>query len=356
MKKVLHRTYNKLMRFWWVLPTLIVIGSTAGAAKIMLKPNQTKLEDCYRQNTNEFSCWKARYEAYVSNDDIKGAFIDVKHAYDTVPFVKTQCHQIAHVIGRAAGHKFKDVSAAYSQGDNFCWSGYYHGVMQAVADDMGVDGVMKNINQICKTIKDKQEYSFYHYNCVHGLGHGIMAVENNQLFTALEKCDLLEGDWQQASCYGGVYMENVMSEINPDHKTKYLKADDPLYPCTAVATKYKEQCYLMQTSHALIVLNSDYAKVAELCSGVEAPLDSICFQSLGRDASGNSSSDPARTKQICLAISTYAGRNNCMIGAVKDFIAYFHSDTQGLALCASLEEVPLRDSCTATAHEYYKSF
>jgi hypothetical protein len=151
-------------------------------------------------------------------------------------------------------------------------------------------------------------------------------------------------------------MENVMNEINPGEHSQYLKADDPLYPCTAVENRYKEQCYLMQTSHALTVLQEDFSKVFAVCSTVDAPYDATCYQSLGRDISGHSSSDVQQTKTNCLLGQTEVAKENCITGAVKDFISYFHSDQQGLALCASLGDQYLEDSCRNQATAYYKTF
>ena len=147
-----------------------------------------------------------------------------------------------------------------------------------------------------------------------------------------------------------------MDEINPYHHTEFLKKDDPLFPCTAVNDKYKQQCYLMQTSHALTVVGSDFNKVFALCTNVQSPFDTTCFQSLGRDASGTTTSDQTKTRETCMAGLTQSARENCIIGAVKDFISYFHSDKQGLALCDSLQEQLVKDTCTSTAHSYYKSF
>ena len=57
-------------------------------------------------------------------------------------------------------------------------------------------------------------------------------------------------------------MQNIMFAQTPDqevnYQPKYLKNDDPMYPCTAVEGKYKEQCYLMQTSQALSVESYDF--------------------------------------------------------------------------------------------------
>src|SRR3712207_8036444 len=62
------------------------------------------------------------------------------------------------------------------------------------------------------------------------------------------------------------YTTLFRSDINPGSKTKYLKADEPLYPCDEVGPAYKEQCYMMQTSYALKTQDDDFGKVFELCA------------------------------------------------------------------------------------------
>lgn len=316
----------------------------------------SSIKDCSAVSNENFLCYKERYTSIVQNKSVSEAFMDLKQAYEKSASVQSQCHQITHVIGRLAGRKYDDVASAYESGDSFCWSGYYHGVLEAVADKMGSQGLVDNINSICKTLKDKQEYAFDHFNCVHGIGHGLMAVQNSELFTSLASCDQLFGSWQQDSCYGGVFMENIMDTINPNHHTNYLKDDDPLYPCTAVTNRYKEQCYLMQTSHALGVLDRDFGKVFDVCSKVEAPYDVICFQSLGRDASGQTTSNKEKTVEICDNGPSVKARTNCFVGAVKDFISYFHSDKQGLDMCTAITDSAVKSKCISTAYEYYKTF
>lgn len=310
--------------------------------------------ECVDVQADEFDCWRQRYTGIVTDDSPELAFVDFRKQYEAVPFVKTNCHQIAHVIGRTASQKYSDVSEAYDHGDNFCWSGYYHGVMEGVANSFGVDGLLARINQICDGTEAKGKYSFYHYNCVHGLGHGLMVVYENELFTSLDMCTRLDGDWEQESCYGGAYMENVMAELNPDHSTKYLRTDEPMYPCTEVEEKFKHSCYMMQTSHALVVVGQDYGKVFQLCSTVRHH-EATCYQSLGRDASGSTSSDIERTRKLCMLGPSQFAKENCVIGAVKDFISYHHNDKEAKAFCRSLED-SLVTTCSRTATEYYKTF
>ena len=360
MKQRLIQLKKFTVKLWWLKPLVLVVGACF-TAWVLLKPapapkTELKVVDCVGAQVSDFKCWEQRYEAMTTLDSPKAALKDIRQAYEKESFIVTNCHQLSHVIGRAAGKKFGDVSKAYAEGDNFCWSGYYHGVMEAIALITGPEKVLTELNTICEQVKANQTYSFYHYNCVHGLGHGVMAIENNELFTALNDCDKFNDSWERESCFGGAFMENVMSSLNPEHKTQYIKSDDPLYPCTAVEERHKTQCYLMQTSHALTVVNQDYAKVFELCGTVGSAYEATCYQSLGRDASGSTNSNIDQTKARCLQGPTLIAQENCVIGAVKDFLSYHHDDKQGLALCNSLPNAYLSNSCILTAQEYYKTF
>lgn len=298
---------------------------------------------------------EAQYRALTEQSGVAAAFAELRTDYAADDSVRSNCHPLTHVIGRTAGQKFATVSAAYAEGDEFCWSGYYHGVMEAMLSKIDPDEMIGQLNTICADVRAGQQFSFDHYNCVHGLGHGVMLVSQHELFESLTACDNLDDSWERESCYGGVFMENVMASINPAHTTKYIIADQPLYPCTAVEDSYKQQCYLMQTSQALTSLNGDFAQVFSLCAGIEEQYRATCFQSLGRDASGRSVSDASQTRQTCLLGPDFTAQSNCVIGAVKDFISYHSSDVQAKEFCNSLEQ-NLASVCLTTAESYYKTF
>lgn len=309
-------------------------------------------EICTGSESSNFDCYETYYRGLVQSSGVQVAFDDLKNRYETSSYIKSQCHPVAHVIGRAAVEKFPQVSQAYAQGDSFCWSGYYHGVLEGVIGKVGRSQLEAQLNTICDDVPGKATYNFDYYNCVHGLGHGVMVYTNNELFEALKLCDNLSGAWEQTSCHSGVFMENIIID-NKNHFTKYLKPSDPLYPCNAVDDKYKNICFLMQTSYMLKVTNGDFAKVFNLCSTVPN-YEHTCYQSLGRDASGRSISTVGGTKAACELGTTYDQKSNCYIGAVKDFVSYFHSDAQAKELCASLTS-DLQQVCYSTTENYYKT-
>lgn len=307
---------------------------------------------CTGGDSMNFDCYETYYTKLVQEQGVKEAFDDLKVRYAQNGYVVSQCHPITHVIGRVATNKYTDVAEAYTHGDPFCWSGYYHGVLEGVVGKIGGKHLGDSLNGICANLPGKATYNFDYFNCVHGLGHGVMAFTQDELFDALKLCDRLDGSWERESCYSGVFMENVIVD-NKNHFTKYLKPTEPLYPCNAVDTKYKTPCYLMQTSYMLKVTNGDFAKVFGYCAKAEEAFRPTCYQSLGRDASGRSASDIVITRQTCEIGKGFEQRSNCVIGAVKDIISYFHSDVQAKEFCASLDS-DLKETCRTTEEEYMK--
>ncbi len=324
---------------------------------VEVENKDTAFEEAEKVNPIEcadYYCFEKYYQTLVAEDTIVAAFVDLKVRYDENALVRSLCHPLVHVIGREATKKYPNVAEAYVKGDHFCWSGYYHGVMEGILRDTAPEELPAVISGICESIPGKATYSFDYYNCVHGLGHGVMYITQSELFEALELCDNLAGQWEKESCYGGVFMENIITDFE-NHFTKYLRPGEPLYPCTAVKEQYKRPCYLMQTSYVLKINGYNFADAFAQCSTVEEQHKSICYQSIGRDASGSTVSDVQRTKAYCMLGKDSDQQTNCVIGAVKDFISYFHSDAQAKQLCNTFTE-DTRNICIFVADSYYKSF
>ncbi|HEY5549830.1 MAG TPA: hypothetical protein VIK37_01335 [Candidatus Saccharimonadales bacterium] len=356
---------NKLWLVSGALVTIMLIATaviwqTKNSNNSAISSKVVNVTDvCAQKNTISFTCYKVELNDIVDKHNSESAFALLKQQYSSVPYVKSQCHQLVHVVGRAAYAKYGNLGDAFTHGDQFCWAGYYHGLMEQIADERGTDKFLSSLNQNCASIANQVRYSFDHYNCVHGQGHGVMEALKGDLFKALKACDEVRDSWGRTSCYGGVFMQNIMIAQSPDetvdHTTAYLKNDQPMYPCTAVGTQYKDQCYLMQTSHALRVKNYDFGQVFGLCKQVEDAFRITCYRSLGRDASGQTVSDVEGTKLKCLLGPDVESRQYCVMGAVTDFVAYFHDDQKAKELCASLPG-ELQEKCYNAANSTASTF
>ena len=301
-----------------------------------------------------FKCLQTYYQKIVDNFGVDVAFSDLKKRYNTDQFVVVECHPITHVIGREAVTLYPTVSQAYQHGDSFCWSGYYHGVLEGVVKNIGQENLPKKMDTICADIPGKATYNFDYYNCVHGLGHGIMELDGDDVFGSLKQCDNLTGDWEKQSCYSGTFMENVIV-FGRDGSAPDLKPQDPIYPCTAVDSKYKFQCYLGQTSFVLSQNGGDFKSTFNVCAGVEPAFRDVCGQSIGRDAANYANHDAGKTKTTCDLATFPQDKTNCVIGAVKEFISYYHAITQANAYCNILED-PDKTACLSTGAVYFKNF
>ncbi len=347
--------------YWWVLPVVFITGSILASATIIKQSQDTKTTyefvECTGQQSADFKCWKSRYEALVMNKSPEEALASAEQESNKGGYVRTNCHQIAHVIGRQSAKKYSlNLTTTFEHGNKFCASGYYHGAMESITANVGPDKIRAEISDICKPLRDKNPYNLVHYDCAHGLGHGVMSMENYDLFKALEDCEKMADMWESESCSTGVFMENIMSIVNnPDYKTKYLRSDEPMYPCTAVNDRQKSPCYINQTSYALTAVGGSYEKVFELCSQA-GNFESTCYQSLGRDASGNTIQNPDQANQICQKGVNNEQVVNCVIGAVKDIVWIGNSKPNGLVFCALQNEVSIEQTCNETVEAYYASF
>jgi hypothetical protein len=350
------------MKKYWRLAAVgaVLVVTLAGALVLQsvrtASSAQARPPECTEHRQSDYDCWRDLLQWLVQEESPEEALAVARTANDTVPYFAGMCHQFTHEIGRAAGNRFEDVAESFAHGDDLCASGYYHGVMEAMADLLGRDGLIDATPTACGPIRDQDgAYGLDHYNCVHGLGHGLMAATFAQLFEALEACDLLTDGWEAASCHSGVFMENMLAEDNPHHSTEYLDPEEPLYPCTAVDSVYKNPCYLIQTSYALRVTGQNYSLVFELCE-TEPEFSIPCWESLGRDVSGNTLNNVDQTLDLCMLGHSYEAQLRCFIGAAKDYVYHQQDDAPGLELCEAIEDSEMTETCTNTVHSFYAGF
>ncbi len=349
---------------WQTIAALLVVSAAAaiswqivhGADRQLTYVPQS-LSECQQAASSDYQCYAKYYAtlAYEQGNDV--AFKDMEAAYANDPFVKAECHQLSHIVGRTSFEKTGSLEKAYAAGNNFCWSGFYHGAIEHAIAKLGATKIKQSTATICQSFATKAQYSFDHFNCVHGLGHGLMAVAGYDLHQGLKLCDNTKTPWEQESCYGGIFMENVMVASRGDGTSAFLDPARPLYPCTEVANTYKQQCYLMQTSYILQHNGYDFAATFQECAKADTGFTDTCYQSAGRDASGSTNSDVARTVANCRQAP--AGRDdairNCMLGAERDFVSYYHSDKQALELCVAFGG-DLEPQCRSDVASYYSTF
>ena len=259
------------------------VAESAAKSKVSVaaafEPDGTKLADCKADS----ACFEQAFGNLAYNEGPKRALAVFADKIETDQTVSV-CHRIAHSLGAGGlAHYEGDVGLAFADGSAVCWSGYYHGILERAYAGVSEEDLPAVSRRLCESSQVRAT-DFVAYQCVHGLGHGLMIFTDYDMPLSLETCDALATSWDQTSCTGGVFMENLQTSYGT--RSKWLRDDDPLYPCPTVAERHKLYCYLMVTSRILDVVGGDWQQTVDWCRKAEPNWVATCFQSLGRDASG----------------------------------------------------------------------
>ncbi|MCA1703291.1 MAG: hypothetical protein LC808_08530, partial [Actinobacteria bacterium] len=282
---------------------------------------------CTGRSAIDLACQRRRHAAIVQRAGVDAAFAELKRGYQREGFLRAACHPITHEIGHAAVNRYGKLADAYARGDPFCSAGYFHGVTARIIEKIGPGELIDEANRLCGDLGGHRRHSIYHRNCAHGLGHGFMLVRHYDLRDSLATCDELSDDWERRSCYGGVFMENVMTLGTTRKPTKSLRPDDPLYPCHALDRRYRNMCYQKQTGYALYIRDDDFAAVFKLCGRVERAFRPACHQGLGTNVAVQNLKRVFQERQrtgltagTCMSGRDRDARANCLKGAVRALI------------------------------------
>ncbi|MGB2952058.1 MAG: cytochrome c [Gaiellaceae bacterium] len=294
------------------------------ASLIQFHPDKKKVADCH-----DFLCYQQAFGNVAYYHGPQAALSLLASDMRTNSTVNGDCHQIAHSIGHAAFARYHgDAAKALSQGAMTCWSGYYHGVIERAFGGVPRQQVAAKARTLC-TGPAVNKNTFVLYQCVHGLGHGLMIYSGDDLPYALRVCDQLQTQWDRSSCTGGVFMQNLMPMAGI--KTKWLRTGDLLYPCNVVAARDKLYCYLMSTSRILPAVGYNWHKAAAWCRRAEHGWVATCFQSFGRDASGQSVQNPPAIVAICRIAGTM--ERECIYGAARDLTSNDANGRRAARMC-----------------------
>ena len=310
-----------------------LVTSTAGSSQgNAFKPDDTTLSDCKGETGG---CYLQAFGNLAYREGPKKALDEFAEAIRTNPVVERGCHPIAHTIGAGALLHYRgNVGRAFAEGTAACGSGFYHGLLEWKLAGLSKEEVAPVARKVCSNTRIRTS-NFVYYQCVHGLGHGLMLYTRYDLPDALGLCHRLATDFDRISCTGGVFMENQQSSYG--QPSKYLKDDNLLYPCDSdlVVGTDKLYCYLLVTSYILPRVRGDWAKTADWCRKSDADYVRICFQSMGRDASGSARQEPSGILENCRKARP-DGEAECLFGAARDILNNDSSDLRGRKLCESV--------------------
>ena len=309
----------------------------------------------------QMDCYDAFLDPLVAARGVRTAMgtLSVLGARD--PQLRVDGHVYAHAIGITAGRAGgADLSGAFASCTEIFQSGCYHGVIQAYFERVrAVDTA--SANRLCSSYASPGANQWLRFQCVHGMGHGLMMFYAHNLPRTLSACDLLRVEWDRESCYGCAFMENVVYATAPHHAShmlhshadshesgvapfKALDSTDLQYPCSIVAQRYLVSCYNMQTSVMLYFTHGDIGAAARSCLGAPQSLRPVCYQGLGREISAYSRQVHREAIRLC-GLSPAQYQPWCHVGVVKNFIDLTANVGDGIAYCRDLSGSANRLQC-----------
>lgn len=128
-------------------------------------------------------------------------------------------------------------------------------------------------------------------------------------------------------------MENISTTYGV--KSRWLRDDDPVFPCNAVSAADAHTCYQLVTSRILRVIGLDWGRTAQICSRVDKQWRRACFESLGRDIAAQTHRDPAQINALCAVARPYGGEGACISFAAMDLTANYRNGARASLICGT---------------------
>jgi mono/diheme cytochrome c family protein len=285
-------------------------GAATAAAEF--KADETTLADCRAKA--DAACYEQAFGNLVFREGAKPALAELERT-EAAPPPGFTCHRTAHAMGGAAlSRSHGDVARAFVDGSPVCASGFYHGVLERAFAGVEEADLPAKARELCADPK-LVAAPFLHFQCLHGLGHGLMIYTAYDLKLGLKTCDALPDAFGRDSCAGGVFMENVNTSYGTT--SKWLKDDDLIFPCNTVAESHKYACYQLATARIRQVKRT-WPEIARECLRSEPRWVEICFQSMGRDASGDAGHDTREAARLCRPAKEY--EIECLYGVAREIV------------------------------------
>jgi hypothetical protein len=300
-------------------------------------------------------------EVVLRRDGLAAALdsLERRAARDSV--VLRDGHQMAHALGRDAVAWHDGEASIIRECRPTFASGCYHGVVEAAVRHAGrID--MAQLERLCVSMVGPGGPA-PGFECVHGLGHGVLGAVDRDLATTLRHCDALSTARRAASCHSGAFMEAITGALGPPmtHEmhahaavpahaaARPLTIDpaDPYSPCDAYHDPYATSCWLFQGYVILRANAFDAARALRVCDGAPDGRAARCYESIGHQLTGLfQRSDPWMLGECAKGNPALAAR--CAGGATLALNATDWSGLRAARLCAAAPPA-WKDECYRTA-------
>jgi len=318
------------------------------------------ITDCEQQSMWQ-RCLENLVKALYRAHSLRDIFAAIALVQDE-RIIFSNCHMLGHLLGMEAYRHTQSIPEAMKHTSFVCGGGSVHGVSEGyMIEQQWTEITHEKLAEFTATACQGVRSNVTVYiGCLHGIGHGLMFLTENDLPLSLKLCNVLSESNADNICYTGVFMENNLSVYHqraydttmPDHTSDYLsRPDDPLYPCSILEEQYLPRCYQSKTL-LFLRLTKDFSKTMKWCLQVPGQYQSWCFFAIGEWAP-RKIQDYAQVKAICdetYTVGRAPARSSCINGVVSDIVAKYGGDINEVsAFCELFEGSEERDQCNSFA-------
>lgn len=299
--------------------------------------NETLFRDALKHAEPNLEVPDQVYETYYDLLSLDG----LKAVLSEDPY----CHTTAHGLGRVIYAKSgQNLSEALVSAGNFCGGGAFHGVLMAAfgallgdtTERISPHDVAGIATSFCHRA-DVQGQGINYGVCIHGIGHALSFLVDNDVAHALELCDVFASEGERYYCASGAYMQRAGDMYLSD-----ASSSTP-YPCGLF--DYPAGCYRYTLRHAFA---KDRALMTAYCVSLPNGANrNGCFHGLGFTLFKEIEHEPTVLASLC-ASSDQSDSRMCVEGSVGLITGYRGRTYSEKNIC-DLQQDPWRTWCTEAA-------
>ena len=223
------------------------------------------------------------YEEYAQKNGTKAALALIHATIAKDPVFDGTCHDIMHHVAHVAVTEYGSFQSAYAHGTYDCGNGYFHGVVEEVLRQSGVEGFTPSaIGHFCDDVPvlASATRAFAVLNCVHGLGHALVYDHSGSLAAALPLCVEIKGDDLRSECTAGAFMENMIERLLQREQSDPGK--NPSLTCASVAGD-AHLCWVALAALAIAAEEHELLSAVAFCARFDSALfRAACGEGLGK--------------------------------------------------------------------------
>lgn len=321
---------KKLLLLFLTLLILVPTGLIVSKNN-WFKPESFKQNKAYSElSSKDYEKIRDKYVNLLIQQDPRIALEQLREDVKNDNLLSRSCHILTHELGRESYKKYQDFAQSMKYQDEICNSGYMHGIIEEYFSTS--KDIFASLKNVCSQYRAE---SFIGWECFHGVGHGVMYYTSNNLPKSVELCESFKDKSKILFCVNGVFMENFATDQKL-HPSRFLKMDDPFYPCFEQKQEHKADCYVYAPTYFLALNRNAYAKALSWCKGAEEKYKYICESGVGSQLIKENINNPLFAQKVCMS-SDNDQIIPCIEGMVNLYINHFGSLEPAKKLCNQLE-------------------